>query len=60
MKKYYEANYSESFDRTFIMEVVEDDDGDLVSEEVVGFYSGEPNEEDTQFFAHGRMKAEYQ
>ena len=52
-----ETNYSQEADRTFIIEETYIN-GELFSEEVVGFYSGEPNEKDTQTFLH-KTKATY-
>ena len=39
-----------SGDITFIMREIWNSDGDPVQSEVVGFYYGEPNEEDTEYF----------
>lgn len=47
--------YQENYDITFIMEDVTDDNGDIVSQEVVGFYYGEPDEAYDKVFK-GRMK----
>lgn len=52
------TNYSFVADRTFIIEETYTN-GELLSEEVIGFYSGEPNEEDTKLFAH-KTKATYE
>lgn len=54
-----ETEYCETSNRTFLIETVKNDDG-LVSEEVIGFYSGVPNEEDTAFYSvHRSLKATY-
>lgn len=54
----YLTNYSSEADRTFIIERTYINNK-LSSEEVVGFYSGEPNEEDTKLFTH-KTKAIYE
>jgi len=50
--------YAPADDMTFIRRDVETRDGELVSMEVVGFYSGEPDAEATKTFM-GKLKAEY-
>ena len=57
--KTIETEYCSSSDRTFIIEMTKNGD-DLVSEEVIGFYSGIPNEEDTAYYSeHRNLKATY-
>ena len=56
MDKMIYTTYAEDTDTTFIMEDVCDNDGDLISTEVKGFYYGKPNEEDTKLF-YGDLKA---
>lgn len=58
MKKELYSVYAQSADMTFIMEETTDKNGNYISTEVVGFYYGEPTEEDTQFFK-GKRKAEF-
>ena len=55
----FETNYSREADRTFIMKCTYKGD-DCVREECVGFYSGEPNEENTKHFCNGDLVAEYE
>lgn len=50
--------YSENGDITFLMEEIWDGE-DPVESKVVGFYYGEPNEEDTKYFAHRGVIAKY-
>lgn len=45
-----ETNYSAEADRTFILKQTYQY-GDLAQTEIIGFYSGEPNEEDTKKFS---------
>lgn len=52
------TNYSKEADRTFIMKCTYKGD-DCIREECVGFYAGEPNEEDTKHFCNGKLVAEY-
>ena len=50
--------YSENGDITFLME--ETWNGETpVKSEVVGFYYGEPNEDDTKYYAHRGVVAKY-
>ena len=57
-KKYtVEVAYSEQSDMTFIYENCEDN-GEIVSTEVVGFYHGHPDTEKTSQY-YGKLKAEY-
>ena len=58
MKKEIYTCYSENADITFIMEEITDDDGELISQEVKGFYYGEPDEENIKLF-YGSLKAEF-
>lgn len=56
--------YVPSTDHTFIMEYTYITDGitgdvDCVSQECVGWYCGEPNDEDTKRYANRNMKATY-
>lgn len=50
--------YSASEDMTFILKEVTSANGDPISTEVVGFYYGEPNDEDIANYT-GKLKAEY-
>ena len=50
----YQANY----DRTFIIIDTYKDD-EIISSECVGWYHGEPNKEDNEFFT-GKLKASYE
>ena len=52
------TEYSASGDMTFIMIDKFKENGDVESTEVVGFYFGEPNADDTLRFI-GKLKAEY-
>jgi len=54
-----ETAYAPSHDITFIMEYTCDANGDPISTECVGWYYGEPNEEDTNFF-RGKLFATYE
>lgn len=56
MNRTIETAYSRSHDITFIMEYLELDDGRPVQTSVVGFYYGEPNEEDNAYF-YGKLTA---
>ena len=49
--------YAPNDDMTFIMRDTNDGD-EPISTEVVGWYYGEPNKENTEFFV-GKLKAEY-
>lgn len=44
------TSYAPSDDMTFILEKTYDMNDDCVSTEVIGFYHGEPNDEDTEVF----------
>lgn len=50
--------YSASEDITFILKETTNKGGDPVSTELVGFYYGTPNEDDTARYI-GALKAEY-
>lgn len=50
--------YAEEYDQTFIMEDTFIN-GELRSTECIGWYFGEPNEEDTAQYADHRLKATY-
>lgn len=56
LKREYHAVYSEEANMTFIIEdAFYEEDGvidELVSTSVTGFYFGEPNDEDTEFYKH--------
>lgn len=58
MKERIETYYTAAADTTFIMKEVTDEKGNPISTECVGWYYGEPNEEDTAFYI-GKLKAEY-
>ncbi len=51
-----ETTYAPDTDITFIMEATYNG-GELVKYECVGWYSGEPNEEDTAFYSKERRLA---
>lgn len=58
-KTYIQEEYCPESDRTFLVEVVMEN-GNIVSEEVIGFYAGEPNGECTKQYSENRkLKAEY-
>ena len=59
MKKEIYTSYSKETSVTMIFEDVFDDNGNLVSTEVKGFYFGYPNEEDNKEF-YGKLKAIYE
>ena len=42
--------YAPTADMSFILEDTFDNDGELISTEVKGFYFGEPDDEDTRTF----------
>ena len=50
MKKTIEPAYAENADITFIMEYTETDSGEPIQTAVIGWYYGEPNEENTRQF----------
>ena len=50
--------YAPSWDITFIMIDRYDKHGEIVSSECVGWYHGEPSEEDNKTFK-GKLKAKY-
>lgn len=56
-KDIYEA-YASANDITFILEDTFDEDGEIISTECVGWYYGEPSEDDTKRF-YGKLKGEY-
>lgn len=58
MNEYIIVEYCISGDKTFIMKETEDDHGNPVSTECVGWYYGTPNEKDTKNYI-GKLKAEY-
>ena len=58
MKTTIHTAFDPHYDMSFIFRDVENESGDLVSTEVIGFYFGEPSEELTAFYA-GKLKAEY-
>ena len=57
-KKELYSVYARNDDITFVMEETTDKNGNPISTECVGFYYGEPTEEDTQYFK-GKLKAKY-
>ena len=59
MKKELYSVYAESADMTFVMEETYTEKGELISTDCVGFYYGEPTEEDTKFFK-GKLKATFE
>lgn len=58
-----DENYCFETDTTFLMKEIYIADGDtwvLKSREVIGFYSGEPNPKDTEYYSNKpSLKAEY-
>lgn len=48
--------YCQPYDRTFLMKEIRNEKGEPVTEEVVGWYYGRPNNDDTQMFI-GDLKA---
>lgn len=52
------TTYSADADMTFILKETTSAEGDPISTEVIGFYYGAPNEEDTKNYI-GKLKAEY-
>lgn len=59
--KTIEENYCESSDMTFLMEYTYHGDAVLEKAEVIGFYSGEPNEDNTKYYSeHRRTTAVYE
>lgn len=55
-----EENYCPTTDTTFLMECTYTTaDKELKSMEVIGFYCGEPNADDTQFYANNRTTKAY-
>ena len=58
MKQVVFTTYAAEADMTFIMSDMLDSDGEVKSTEVLGWYYGGPNEEDTKTFI-GKLKAEY-
>ena len=59
MKKELYGVYAPSWDMTFIMEDTYNENGDPISSECVGWYHGEPTEEDNETFK-GKLKASYE
>ena len=51
--------YAKNDDITFVMEETTNENGETLSIECVGFYYGEPSEEDNQFFK-GKLKADFE
>lgn len=58
MREEIYAVYSANGDMSFIMRDVYDADGNAESTEVVGWYYGEPDDDNTKFFI-GKLKAEH-
>lgn len=58
IKKIY-TTYAPDSDTTFIMEDTRDKDDNWISLECIGFYAGEPNIKDTEFYAHKGVKATF-
>lgn len=58
IKKIY-TTYAPDSNTTFIMEDTYSDDGEWISLECIGFYAGEPDQEDTEFYAHKGVKATF-
>lgn len=52
------TEYSASGDMTFILKETTNVEGDPISTEVVGFYYGAPNDENTKQYI-GKLKADY-
>ena len=57
MEKIWEA-YDSFNDLTFIMKSIENENEEPISDEVIGFYWGKPNDKSTKEFI-GKLKAEY-
>lgn len=58
-KTYVQEEYCPESDRTFLVEVVMENEY-IISEEVIGFYAGEPCKEYTKNCSENRkLKAEY-
>lgn len=54
----YYTGYIENFDRTIIFKRTKDTAKDrIISEEIVGWYFGEPNAELTETYKKGSLKA---
>lgn len=60
MKIMVEENYCGSTDITFLMEYIYDEEDDLRRMTCIGFYSGEPNQDNTEFFAYRGVVARYE
>lgn len=58
-KSNIETAYAQDRDLTFILETITDDNGNIVSTEVKGFYFGRPNEETTKQFINKGLKATF-
>ena len=58
MKRYIETDHAPHLDITFIMEFIETDEGEPVKTSVIGWYYGEPNEENTAQYI-GKLTATY-
>ena len=58
MKRTIEATYAPNADITFIMEYIETDEGEPMTTSVVGWYYGEPDEENTAYYI-GKVTATY-
>jgi hypothetical protein len=59
MKKELYSVYAKEDDITFVMEDTINENGKITAVECVGFYYGEPTEEDTRFFK-GKLKADFE
>ena len=58
MKKAIETIYAPADDITFIMEHIQTDQGEPVQTAVVGWYYGEPDEENTEYY-YGKTTASF-
>lgn len=58
MKEWIDTVYSEEGDITFLMKETQDEKGNPISTECVGWYYGAPTEKNTEQYI-GKLKAEY-
>lgn len=53
------VGYIQIMDKSVIFETVFNENGEMKSEEIVGWYFGRPNEKDTKEFSNRNLKAEF-
>ena len=58
MRRETYTTYAAPTDMTFIMEDTFNESNELIGTECVGWYYGDPTEDETKYF-NGRLKAEY-